>query len=144
MISILPLVCLFQKCFTVCIQKCPRRVEPYVNTKNSVGMVCFQHLLCTPLTTVGAPGWAQLCQIDQAIYSSSAKSGLCAGLGLLRLRPLSFIPPTNRRGKDISVTLNRWSSPCPGFNPQTHTHTGFLSILSNYRESVLAALIRSL
>ncbi len=49
--------------------------------------VCFQLWLHAAFTAVRA---GQICQVNEAVYRSSAKSGLCAGLGHLWLTPLSL------------------------------------------------------
>lgn len=58
--------------------------------------VCFQPWLHAALTAVRTD---QICQVNEAVYGSSAKSGLCAGLGHLWLTPLSFFPVSYRREK---------------------------------------------
>lgn len=58
--------------------------------------VCFQPWLHAAFTAVRT---GQICQVNEAVYRSSAKSGLCAGLGHLWLTPLSFFPCLLPKGK---------------------------------------------
>lgn len=72
------------------------------------GLFVFQPWLHAGLTAVRA---GQLCQLNEAIYRSSAKPGLCAGLGHLWLTPLSCFLFLTEGEKRIFVMLNRRISP---------------------------------
>ncbi len=75
--------------------------------------VCFQPWLHAALTAVKA---GQICQVNEAVYRSSAKSGFCAGLGHLWLTPLSLTEGEKR----IDVMLNRGAAP-PTLKSHIHT-----------------------
>lgn len=90
--------------------------------------VCFQPWLHAALTAVSA---GQICQVNEAVYRSSAKSGLCAGLGHLWLTPLSLTEGEKR----IDVMLNRGATP-PTL--KSHIHMSHHTLTQRHSARIIA------
>lgn len=90
--------------------------------------VCFQPWLHAALTAVRA---GQICQVNEAVYRSSAKSGLCAGLGHLWLTPLSL----TEGEKCIDVMLNRGATP-PSL--KSHIHMSHHTLTQRHSARIIA------